>query len=555
MAALPQVIAHEPIKEKMIGGGLEGAQSTSRETVRWQPSFRSPDQIINEVKPTADARTQDMVQNDGYAAGVSSLHRDSIVGNQYRLNAQPNWRVLGVSEEWAEEFQQIVESRFNMVAESPECWLDASRRNTFTGLVRMCVGSCVITGEALATAEWIKDDPRRPFKTAIQLISPARLSNPDGTQDDRNLRRGVHIDHRGRPLGYWIRSAYPTESYDSEANKWKYVPAEKPWGREQVLHIMEQILPAQNRGVAEMVAVLKQMRMTKTFQDVVLQNAVVNATYAAAIESELPSAQVFEMLGAANGGNPINGMQNYLGAYLDSLGQYLNGSKNIAIDGAKIPHLFPGTKLNMQMAGTPGGVGTSYEESLHRHIAAAVGVSYEEFSRDYSKVNYSSARASANNTWKSMQAKKKVSADRFASAVYALWLEEEIAAGNIPLPRRKTRDWFYEPLVKDALLACSWIGASRGQVDELKETQSAVMRINANMSTLEKETARLGEDYREILAQRARETKLMESLGLNPVISPVAPGAAQGNAVLQQQDETTGKKSDKQDAEETEEEL
>ena len=56
--------------------------------------------------------------------------------------------------------------------------------------------------------------------------------------------------------------------------------------------------------------------------------------------------------------------------------------------------LFPGTKLNMTPMGTPGGVGTSFEASLHRNIAAALGVSYEEYSRDYSQTNYSSARTS-----------------------------------------------------------------------------------------------------------------------------------------------------------------
>ena len=45
-----------------------------------------------------------------------------------------------------------------------------------------------------------------------------------------------------------------------------------------VLHIIEQMRPDQTRGIAEMVAVLKEMRMTKRFHEITLQNAVVNAT-------------------------------------------------------------------------------------------------------------------------------------------------------------------------------------------------------------------------------------------------------------------------------------
>lgn len=508
-------IDNTPVKQQAFGGGLEGAQRTSRETALWTPSFSSPDQIINTVKPMADARTQDMAQNDGYAAGAVNLHRDNIVGSQYRLIATPNRVVLDVDEDYITEFQRVVEARFNTVADSPECWLDAARANTFTGMIRLAVATYVLTGETLATAEWIRE-ARRPFKTAIQLISPTRLSNPDGAMDTTTLRRGKVIDAYGKATAYWIQAAHPSEWYDPNAFFWKKIPAEKPWGRKMVMHHMERLMPAQNRGVSEMVAALKQMRMTKKFQEIVLQNAVVNASYAAAIESELPTAQVMELLGAntPGGGGVIDGMNEYIGSYMGALASYLSGSKNIAIDGAKIPHLFPGTKLNMQPLSTPGGVGTGFEESLIRHIAACLGLSYEEFSRDYTKTNYSSARASMNNTHKSMLSKKAFIADANARDWYALWLEEDIAAGNIPLPPGKTRTWFYEPLVKDALTQCQFIGASRGQIDELKETEAGALRIEKHLSNHAIENARLGRDYREVFEQAAREKALMKQLGI-----------------------------------------
>src|SRR5690554_7412733 len=98
------------------------------------PPIISPDQQINRVKDLADARSRDSVQNDGYATGAVATHRDSIVGSQYRLNAHPDHEMLGATEEWGEEFQRVVESRFNLIADSQECWLDASRMNTLTGL-------------------------------------------------------------------------------------------------------------------------------------------------------------------------------------------------------------------------------------------------------------------------------------------------------------------------------------------------------------------------------------------------------------------------------------
>ncbi|EMQ4336936.1 phage portal protein, partial [Salmonella enterica subsp. enterica serovar Newport] len=225
--------------------------------------------------------------------------------------------------------------------------------------------------------------------TAIQMISPYRLSNPDNIMDDKYLRSGVKLDEMGAPIGYWLRKAFPGDPTDLEQWRWEYQPARFDWGRRRMIHIIEALLPGQTRGISEMVAALKQMKMTRNFQEVTLQNAIVNATYAAAIESELPSDVVFNQMGM--GQTPFGDI---LKTYMGSLAEYIAGSKNIAIDGAKIPHLFPGTKLKMQPAGTPGGVGTDYEESLLRNIAASLGLSYEQFSRDYTKTNYSSARAS-----------------------------------------------------------------------------------------------------------------------------------------------------------------
>lgn len=520
MAATPTVtVASGPLTEKAVGGGLEGASRTSQELTSWQPPIISPDRQINAIKEQADARGRDSVQNDGYAMGAVYTHRDSIVGAQYRLNAQPEYELLGTDEGWAEEYQKTIETRFNLLSDSTENWFDASRMNTLTGLVRLAVGGFLFTGEVLGTVEWLRGS-ERPFSTALQMVSPSRLSNPDGRSDDRFLRRGVAKDRFGAPKGYWIRAAHPGDPWDLSAYTWKFIPATKPWGRRQVIHIVEQLQPDQTRGVADMVSVLKQMRMTKRFQDVTLQNAVVNATYAAVIESELPREVVFGAMGAGQAG-----LGDMLGDYMSALTNYIGGSSNIAIDGVKMPHLFPGTKLNMQPMGTPGGVGTEFEESLLRHIAASLGLSYEQFSRDYSKTNYSSARASMAETWKFMQSRKKAVADRLATMIYALWLEEEINAGNVPLPPGKDASIFYDPVLREALLSCTWIGASRGQIDELKETQSAILRIDSGLSTYEIEAARLGEDFRRLFKQRAREERLKKELGLELSTQATKPGA------------------------------
>lgn len=531
----------KPVTQHAIGGGLEGAERLDRETFSWMPAIISPDQQINPRKDMADARGRDMIQNDGYAMGAVNTHRDSIIGAQYRLNAKPLGKLIGATDGWEEEFQEIVELRFNTLMDSPECYIDAAGSNTLTGLLRLAVGGFVMTGEVLATVEW-KRAVNRPFRTALQMVAPTRLSNPNGLPDSPTLRRGVHRDMYGDALGYHIRVAHPTEWFDPRVFEWKYVEARKPWGRRQVIHIIEALQPDQTRGIADMVTVLKNMKMTKKFSDIVLQNAVVNATYAASIESELPSDMVYASMGSNQ-----NAMGDLLGQYMTALQKYSDGSTNIAIDGVKMPHLFPGTKLSLKPMGTPGGVGTEFEASLLRHTAAALGMSYEQFSRDYTKTNYSSARASMGETWKYMQSRKKVVADRMASHAYILWMEEEINAGNLPLPKGKSKDIFYDPIMREALTNATWIGASRGQIDEMKETQSAVLRINSGLSTYEAECARLGDDFRTVFKQRAREEAMIKKLGLTFSQDATKPGGNQGQQTLKDKQADARPGDDNQD--------
>lgn len=501
------ILGNDPNNPQMMGGAHEAADRFGRELATWNPATRSADADILPDKQITDARAQDMIRNDAFVGAGQTLHKDNIVGSVYFLNAKPNLRILGLDETWATEFQAEVEAKFMTWAESVNNWPDASRRNTFTGLVRLAVGTYVAGGEVLATAEWMRDGPR-PYQTAIQMIELGRLSDPgDQGYDYERVRGGIEFNSYGAPQAYYIRRAMPGNITSwQDSHRWSRVRARNRIGRPQVIHIMEQMRPGQSRGISQLVAALKEMRITKRFRDVTLQNAVVNASFAASIESELPTQAVFESLG---GGDASSQITDYATKFLGAISQYANNARNMTIDGARIPHLMPGTKLNLHPMGTPGGVGTEFESSLLRYIAANLDVSYEQLSKDYSETNYSSARAGMNETWKAMQSRKRMVADRVATMIYRLWLEEALNAGEVTsMPRRAPN--FYEGMNMEAYTSCDWIGASRGQIDELKETQAAILRLKMGLSTYEEELSRQGKDWRATFAQMKREKALLD---------------------------------------------
>ncbi|WP_242137028.1 phage portal protein [Sphingomonas sp. TREG-RG-20F-R18-01] len=506
-------------------GAFDGADRYNTSLAAWAPTMGSADLDVIPSKQLSDARVRDMVRNDAYVQGGAQLQKNNIVGSQYLLNSKPSSvAVFGkVDEDFEAAFQEEVEELFHIAADSPKNYFDSAGRNTFTDLVRLATGLHVMTGEVLATVEWKKDG--RPFSTAIQMVDTDRLSTPTTFPNigDQNIRAGIKRDGSGRPISYFIRAGHPNDYYTPFFNmmaQWVEVPVEKPWGRTQVIHIFNQLRPDQTRGIAAMTAALKEMHITHRFRDVTLQNAVTQALYAAAITSDLPSETVFQSLGG--GQMTPEAIQKAIGdyavGYFGTIDEFAGSAKNLHVDGVRIPHLMPGTKLEMISPSSGGPLGMEFEASLLRYIAKTLDVSYEQLSGDYSKTNYSSARAAMVETWKAMQALKIEVADRFATEVFRLWLEEMINADMLKTFPAAKASLLYtngrQNLAFDGLARCDWIGAARGQIDELKETQADVLKLNNGLITREEVIGKSGKDWRKVFRQLGREKKLADSIGL-----------------------------------------
>lgn len=496
-----------------VGTGIaHDGSKTLGDLAMWRPALRSADADILPEKNTIDARARDTIRNDALVASGATIWKDSIVGALYMLNARPNSLVLFGKDDdtWEEEFQAEVEAKFSLWAESPKHWVDSRGIGTLTDIVRLAVGVYVAGGEVTGLADWLPA-AGRPYRSAFQMVDSDRLSNPADYRVGNYpyMRNGVEVDKKGRPLAYWFRNSHPSEGPfhdygDLERHKWTRIPANRPWGRDNVLHIFEQMRPEQSRGISILTSALTEMRYTKNFRKTQLQKAVIAATYAAAFEAELPD-DVVGALGAGNAadGNPTT---QWMLDYLSAVQEYSGGAKNLHIDGASIPILPPGTKLNLQNPGAQGPDDAAFMENLLRYIAAALNLSYEQFSRDYSKTNYSSARASIGEAWKAMQSQKRMVADRVANFIYRLWLEEAINRNELESLKRANVPNFYEGLNAEAYSQADWIGAGRGMIDPLKETQADKLALSAGLTTKEAVIARReGGDWRRTAKQIKRE--------------------------------------------------
>ncbi|HFQ9772930.1 TPA: phage portal protein [Escherichia coli] len=290
--------------------------------------------------------------------------------------------------------------------------------------------------------------------------------------------------------------------------KWTWIPRELPGGRASFIHVFEPVEDGQTRGANVFYSVMEQMKMLDTLQNTQLQSAIVKAMYAATIESELDTQSAMDFILGANSQEQRERLTGWIG----EIAAYYAAAP-VRLGGAKVPHLMPGDSLNLQTAQDTDNGYSVFEQSLLRYISAGLGVSYEQLSRNYAQMSYSTARASANESWAYFMGRRKFVASRQASQMFLCWLEEAIVRRVVTLPS-KARFSFQE--ARSAWGNCDWIGSGRMAIDGLKEVQEAVMLIEAGLSTYEKECAKRGDDYQEIFAQQVRETMERRAAGLKP---------------------------------------
>jgi lambda family phage portal protein len=491
----------------------------------WLP-WRAPTDA--EILPDQDmlvARSRDLNRNNGIASGGLQTLQDNVVGTGLRLAANPDYRALGKDIAWAEKWSQTTESLWRTWADSTDC--DAAHRLNFAGLTALVFRSALEAGEALALPLWL-ERTETPFKTCLQLIDCDRLSQPFNQLPTVKLRGGVEVDDYGRPLAYhirmfenWMSMMFPAQAWVS--GQWERIPAETDFGRKRVIHLLVQDRIDQTRGKPILAPVIEQFRMLDSYQRTELQSAIVNSLVAGVIETPMDPAAITELLG---------GDQN---RYLDQKNQY-----RPQMEGGTFIPLYPGDKLTPFTPSRPAPQFSNFVEAVLRHIGVCLGMPYELVVKDFSKTNYSSARAALLEAWRFFMARRTWIAQYWCAPVYRLWLEEAVNAGMIEAPG------FYQNL--SYYCRAKWIGPGRGWIDPVKEAEAAQVRMITQISTLEQECAEQGQDWNDVLEQLAVENARRKELNLpNPQeLMPAPPRgekpeptdeAAPGNQPTNQQGE------------------
>ena len=482
----------------------KGASLSAKELLSWRPLRHSADMELDGELSTLVARSRDLIRNNGIASGAIQTLVDNVVGNGLKLVSIPDHRILGLDIDYLEEWARKVESLWRIWSESVYC--DAARKLNFNSQTALIFRSVIENGEALALVLW-RENSANPFATCFQLLEPDRLSNPDFKQNSEFLRDGIEINQYGEAENYWISKYYPNDYYYGQgANTWQKIAAQTPFGRKLILHVHHPERIGQNRGKPLFTSIMPLFKMLDHYERSELKASVVNAMIAAFIETPMDSESIAEMFGE------------FVDDYLEKRKDW-----SVKLEGGSIIPVFPGDKVSAFTPSRPNSSYAAFVENVLRHIGTGLNIPLELLMKDFSKTNYSSARAALIEAWRFFNGRRSWIINYWAKPVFELWLEESVNRGLIEAPN------FYEK--KAAWCRCKWIGPGRGWVDPVKEAQASQIRMESGLSTLEDECASQGLDWEEVLMQRVRELKRMRELGLST--------SGDGNMQLINQEENT----------------
>lgn len=501
-AARRSAAATAPVRSIQAAGAdtpFSAAGFGRPDTVNFAPPFVSADGAALIGRETASARTNDLDRNNRYVKAIVSRLVDMMVGSGLRLSAAPDARGLGLDRPTARELGKHIEAQFRLWAEDPLYRADARRKVTLNGQFRVMARTFAKQNEAAAVIKWKPEGEH--FGTCLQVIDPDRISNPHGTPDSERLRGGVEYDADGAVVAYHVRNAHPGDWWSGAAYAamtWSRIPVRDERGRPVFIHAFEPEREDQSRAVSAFAASVPALQQLGRYSDAELASALLNAFMAMFIKTSRTPQEVAESL-ATDEGSTSEKLR---------LDHY---EKNpIKIAGTRIPIMPFGDEVSVNTTPRDTASFVEFEAALIQQIAASTGVSYEQATSNWSRTNYSSARAALVEVWRSVSRLTTQFVEQAVWPCYLAFLDEAIETGRIAVPPG-VPDLFEAPA---AWLKARWLGPARGYIDPVKEAQAGQIRIETMTSTLERECAEQGLDVEEVLDQLAWEQDEIASRGL-----------------------------------------
>ncbi|EAJ1232631.1 phage portal protein [Campylobacter fetus] len=358
--------------------------------------------------------------------------------------------------------------------------LDITGRDNFDYMCLVAYKNRMMDGEVAFYTPYVKEDFSVNLK--LQPIEVDRFALGSFNLNSGQFFDGIETNSYGKPIAYHLQNNL---FKNAKLIKQKVSSDVRIPAKNILYYYKRDNRFTQYRGVSEYKQVILDMKNFAAYMRATIESARSRSNVSFIVTTDnLPTSSQFA------GGFDKDPIEYINGAFV----QYLQA-------GEKITTLDPNpVGLNFN----------DFVQNVIRLIAVGRGVSYELAFRDYSGVNYSSARTSQLQDYKLIDAEFAHISKYFYIPIFAKWLEFEALKGSFA---NLTYAQFVENKIK-IINSVKLFSPKREWVDPLKESKAIEIELQNFTTTLEEVCAKRGLDYQEVIAQVAKEKELLEFYGL-----------------------------------------
>jgi len=432
----------------------EGGRKTKANRDFWNAN--SPfEATASPDRDTMRARARWLHENNPIMANIDKTIVNNVVGRGIKLQSK-----TGMS-----RVDDEIESLWKEWEKRDNC--DITGRLNFGDLQRLILEQRMVDGEIFIYKKITND---RYFPLKLQLIEADRVNK---FKTDWNVIDGIEIDENGKPVKIHITNG---NDYDP---KFGYIALDA----NDCINYFKTERATQYRGVSEYKQAIIDIKNFAAFQSATIQAARARANIAYYVKQE-------GMPGFANG------------VYEDEDFEQIQ-----EINGVMVHYLKRGEDIGKLDPDTVGDTYADFVATVVRMLAVARNVSYELAFRDYSKVNFSSARASIIQDNKRFDYEQQHMISYVLNPIFEAWLDAMVMAGRLksinPVTYFKNRQKFIKP---------KWVTPAREWVDPFKDMKAIEMELKLGLITKSEVMASRGKDYEEVLMQQKREKELEQKI-------------------------------------------
>lgn len=473
------------------GAGFAGAHvgRLTASLATWSGSVNAE---LDAALPVLRARARALARNTEHGKRFVNLCATNIVGRSH-----PKLQVRALRDQRNPNAPTTLDTAANAAIEAHwAAWGDTcditGRHRSLAAFLRTVVKAVARDGETLV----------RPIRSrgaayglTLQHLAIDRLDEALNQRLDNGnaIRQGVEIDGTGRPVAYWVRTQHPGDNYLTQAPGYERIPAGDVW------HVMLPEDAEQVRGIPWMHAVIRRASTLAEFEEAAVVAAKIGASKIAALQRADDAPDALAGMADAKVGN------NY----------------HMQVEAGELFELPPGYTLNSWNPEYPHANFESFLKACLRGLSAGLDVAAHNLTGDMTDVNYSSARIAElgeRETWMVLQ---DWLISTLVRPIYQEWLAIALLRGDITFPVSGSA-LPAERLGKFAA-ASGFQGRRWAWVDPAKEQNANEQALANFVTSRTRLAAEAGEEFDDILAERAEEEAALRAAGLLPVAAPAAP--------------------------------